>query len=130
MYLNYGVHWLLNFLVKGGTEDGFVLIRALEPTSGLEQMQERRKTSALKNLCSGPGKLTRALQMDRAHHGLDIFSDKNFRLHPPARSVTISTGPRIGITKAADLPWRFVLSGSRFLSAPEGPPAKSPSREG
>ena len=130
VYLNYGVHWLLNFLVKGGTEDGFVLIRALEPTSGLEQMQERRKTSALKNLCSGPGKLTRALQMDRAHHGLDIFSDKKFRLHPPARSVTISTGSRIGITKAADLPWRFVLSGSRFLSAPEGPPAKSPSREG
>jgi DNA-3-methyladenine glycosylase len=130
VYLNYGVHWLLNFLVKGGTEDGFVLIRALEPTSGLEQMQERRKTSALKNLCSGPGKLTRSLQIDRAHHGLDIFSDKKFSLHPPAHPVPISTGPRIGITKAADLPWRFVLSGSRFLSVPEGSAAKPSRREG
>lgn len=130
VYLNYGVHWLLNFLVKGGTEDGFVLIRALEPTVGQDQMQKRRNTSSLKNLCSGPGKLTRALQMDRAHHGLDIFSDKKFRLYPPAQPVTISVGPRIGITKAAHLPWRFVLSGSCFLSAPEGSPAKPSRREG
>jgi DNA-3-methyladenine glycosylase len=117
VYLNYGVHWLLNFLVKGGAEDGFVLIRALEPTRGIEKMKRRRATH-LENLSSGPGKLTRALGIGGETHGLDFFSLKSASLHLPARPPTIHAGPRIGITKAADLPWRFVAAGSRFLSKP------------
>jgi DNA-3-methyladenine glycosylase len=69
VYLNYGVHWLLNFLVRGGREDGFVLIRALEPTRGIEEMTRRRNMTTLKNLCSGPGKLTRALGIDGTFTG-------------------------------------------------------------
>ncbi len=117
VYLNYGVHWLLNFLVKGGAEDGFVLIRALEPTRGIEEM-ERRRATHFENLCSGPGKLTRALGIGGETHGLDFFSQKSASLRLPARPPAIQAVPRIGITKAADLPWRFVAAGSRFLSRP------------
>jgi len=115
VYLNYGVHWLLNFLVKGGAEDGFVLIRALEPTRGIETMKRRRATH-LENLCSGPGKLTRALDLRGDAHGLDVFSTKSIALFAPVDPPSIQAGPRIGITKAADLPWRFIATGSRFLS--------------
>ena len=118
VYLNYGMHWLLNFLVKGGTEDGFVLLRALEPTRGIEEMRRRRGMDDLKALCSGPGKLTRALGIDGGFHGRDFFAAEGPVLLPPTAPPEISTGPRIGITRAADLPWRFVASGSRFLSAP------------
>jgi DNA-3-methyladenine glycosylase len=118
VYLNYGVHWLLNFLVKGGPEDGFVLIRALEPTRGLESMGLRRKSTSLENLCSGPGKLTRALGLDGESHGLDFMSEKNAALFYPRSKPRIQAAPRIGISKAVELPWRFVAAGSRFLSKP------------
>jgi DNA-3-methyladenine glycosylase len=119
VYLNYGMYWLLNFLVKGGAEDGFVLIRALEPTRGIEEMRQRRGMNELKNLCSGPGKLTRALAIDGTFHGQDFFEAADGPiLLPPTAPPAISAGPRIGITRAADLPWRFVAAGSRFLSAP------------
>jgi len=118
VYLNYGMYWLLNFLVKGGAEDGFVLIRALEPTRGIEEMRQRRGMNELKNLCSGPGKLTRALGIDGTFHGQDFFAVEGPILLPPTAPPEILAGPRIGITRAADLPWRFVAAGSRFLSAP------------
>ena len=118
VYLNYGMYWLLNFLVKGGAEDGFVLIRALEPKRGIEKMRQRRGMNELKNLCSGPGKLTRALAIDGTFHGQDFFEVDEPILFASTVAPEISTGPRIGITRAADLPWRFVASGSRFLSAP------------
>ena len=118
VYLNYGMHWLLNFLVKGGAEDGFVLIRALEPTRGIEKMQQRRGMMDLKNLCSGPGKLTRALGMNGDFHGRDFFATDGPTLIVPTKPQEILAGPRIGITRAAELPWRFVLAESRFLSAP------------
>ncbi len=108
VYLNYGMHWLLNFLVKGGTEDGFVLIRALEPTRGIEEMRRRRGMSDLKNLCSGPGKLTRALGIDGGIHGRDLFEVENSLLVTPVKPPRILEGPRIGISRAVDLPWRFV----------------------
>jgi DNA-3-methyladenine glycosylase len=116
VYLNYGVHWLLNFLVKGGAEDGFVLIRALEPTLGIDAMHERRGTPDLKNLCSGPGKLTRALGLGGEFHGCDFFGLKNASLRFPAKAPQVAIGPRIGIRKAADLPWRFIQADSRFVS--------------
>jgi DNA-3-methyladenine glycosylase len=118
VYLNYGMHWLLNFLVKGGTEDGFVLIRALEPTRGIEEMQRRRGMKELKKLCSGPGKLTRALGMDGDFHGRDFFSSHGPTLIAPSKPPEILDGPRIGIARAKELPWRFVLADSRYLSVP------------
>jgi DNA-3-methyladenine glycosylase len=117
VYLNYGVHWLLNFLVKGGSEDGFVLIRALEPTCGIGTMKQRRSTY-LENLCSGPGKLTRALGIAGEFHGWDFFEMDFASLHPPAKPPDIKSGTRIGIRKSADLPWRFALAGSPHLSVP------------
>lgn len=122
VYLNYGVHWLFNFLVKGGREDGFVLIRALEPTKGVKAMTLRRNRARLDNLCSGPGKLTRALDISGEHHGADFLGNKNFALREPAGTVSVVAGPRIGITKSADLPWRFTLADSRFVSVkiPQG----------
>ena len=121
VYLNYGVHWLFNFLVKGGREDGFVLIRALEPTTDLDAMTLRRKTARLENLCSGPGKLTRALDISGEHHGAAFLGNKNFVLRAPAEAVSVQVGPRIGITKSAELPWRFTLADSRFLSVKNPP---------
>jgi len=118
VYLNYGVHWLLNFLVKGGEEDGFVLIRALEPTRGLAAMRRRRGVEARKKLCSGPGKLTQAFGIDRAQHGYDFTKGDSLRLVLGGAIPRVATGPRIGISKAVDLPWRFVLAGSDCLSAP------------
>ena len=118
VYLNYGMHWLLNFLVKGGAEDGFVLIRALEPTRGIEEMQQRRRMNELKNLCSGPGKLTRALGIDGGFHGQDFFAPRGAMLLAPAKPPEILQGPRIGISRAEELPWRFVVAGSPYLSVP------------
>jgi len=118
VYLNYGVHWLLNFLVKGGEEDGFVLIRALEPTRGLAAMRRRRGVQALRDLCSGPGKLTQALSINRAQHGYDFTKGASLQLVRRGAIPRVASGTRIGISKAADLPWRFVLAGSDCLSTP------------
>jgi DNA-3-methyladenine glycosylase len=118
VYLNYGVHWLLNFLVKGGSEDGFVLIRALEPKCGIQEMTLRRNGTTIKNLCSGPGKLTRALGIDGTFHGRDFLSDSGASLLHPSAPLDVQACTRIGITRSADFPWRFVAAGSRFLSVP------------
>jgi DNA-3-methyladenine glycosylase len=119
VYLNYGVHWLLNFLVKGGSANGFVLIRALEPKEGRALMTERRATSEDRNLCSGPGKLTQALGIDWAFHGRDFFQIEEARLCRCPHQVIVDTDRRVGITKSAELDWRFLMSGSRFVSIPK-----------
>ncbi|MEI8309693.1 MAG: DNA-3-methyladenine glycosylase [Verrucomicrobiota bacterium] len=117
IYLNYGVHWLLNFLVKGGTEDGFVLIRALEPTRETPGMCRRRKTNDLRRLCSGPGKLTQALGIDGSGHGVDFFQGNLLTLRAAIAAHRIAQGPRIGISKATALPWRFFIKDNPHLSA-------------
>jgi DNA-3-methyladenine glycosylase len=119
VYLNYGMYWLLNVLVKGGTEDGFVLIRALEPGAGLEAMQARRGTLDPRKLCSGPGKLTRALAITGADDGRDLCSgaEVGFRLR---HGASVLTDVRVGISRAAEHPWRFLLAGSRCVSVPAG----------
>jgi DNA-3-methyladenine glycosylase len=116
IYFNYGVHWMLNVLVKG-SEEGFVLIRALEPTRGIDLMMERRGTTDLKKLCSGPGKLTRALDITDRDHEIDLCRDPRhcFRRRSEFAGEVIADR-RIGITRSADLPWRFTLSGSLFVS--------------
>ncbi len=120
VYLNYGVHWLFNVLCKGGggVQDGFVLIRAGQPLTGVKLMQRRRGQSELRALCSGPGKLTQALAVTGTHHGLDLC------VHPARGFATMreSRGPvladrRIGISRSTQLPWRFLRAGSVFVSA-------------
>ena len=123
IYLNYGVHWLLNVLIRGSagaTEDGFVLSRALEPLAGLPAMRKRRGPLVDdRNLCSGPGKLTQAFGIQPTWHGRDLIADSSKGFHARASGsepVSIVADTRIGISRAADLPWRFLLAGSRHVS--------------
>jgi DNA-3-methyladenine glycosylase len=112
VYFIYGVHWCLNFTCA---EAGAVLIRAIEPTDGIDQMIERRSQTNPRNLCSGPGKLAQALGVGPALNGLPL-DEKPLELRAASSGIDVAIGPRIGITKAAELPWRFGLKGSRFLS--------------
>lgn len=116
IYLNYGVHWLLNVLIKGGAEEGFVLIRALEPLAGLAEMQERRGLMDSRKLCSGPGKLTQAFGVPATFHGASLCRDPKKAFFGRTDEVTVMTDARIGITRAAELPWRFTQKGSSFVS--------------
>ena len=118
VYFNYGMYWLLNVLVKGGSADGFVLFRAIEPTRGIETMTRRRRPGLKPTaLCSGPGKLTIALGVDGRDHGRDLCTEKSTGFRPAAQPVEVVTDVRVGISKAAHLPWRFLLRGSEFVSA-------------
>ena len=116
VYFNYGMHWMLNVLVKGN-ENGFVLIRALEPKRGIEQMKKRRGLNDVKRLCSGPGKLTQALDITNRHHEMDLCSDPRYCFTLNKRtSSDVVADKRIGITRSAHYPWRFTLRGSPFVS--------------
>ena len=116
VYRIYGAHWCLN-AVCDGEPRGAVLIRALEPTDGLALMAERRGTEDARLLCSGPGKLCQALGVTGAHDGAPLDKEP-FALFAADRALALATGPRIGLTKAADTPWRFGAAGSAFLSRP------------
>jgi len=118
IYFNYGVHWMLNLLVKGGERSGLILIRALEPRSGLSIMKERRGTEDVRRLCSGPGKLTQALDINDRHHEQSICAGPRPCLLPRANGVKVVADPRIGISRSKDFPWRFTLDGSEFISRP------------
>jgi DNA-3-methyladenine glycosylase len=119
IYLNYGVHWMLNLLVKGGERSGLILIRALEPRRGLAAMRKRRGVEELRRLCSGPGKLAQALDITNRHHELSICESPRRCLLPRAgEHVPVVADPRIGISRAQDFPWRFTLAGSPFISRP------------
>jgi DNA-3-methyladenine glycosylase len=127
VYLCYGIHRMLNVVTEPDGIAAAVLIRALEPTAGIETMRRRRgvsggSSSSMRELCSGPGKLCQAL-------GIELDLTRASLTEPPfsvtgrpagARRPQIVAGPRIGITKAAELPWRYCLAGSRYLSRPEG----------
>jgi DNA-3-methyladenine glycosylase len=120
VYLSYGIHSLLNAVAEPEGSAAAVLIRALEPTEGIELMRERRGREEIEGLCSGPGKLTEALGVGLELNGADLAAppfellarDSNWN----GREVL--TAPRIGITKAAELPWRYCAAGSRFVSRP------------
>jgi DNA-3-methyladenine glycosylase len=114
VYKIYGIHWCLNFVCRPGSA---VLIRALEPLHGLPLMHERRGGVPERQLCSGPGKLCQALGVDIAQNSLPLDRPP-FALLSAMESQDIATGPRIGITKGAETPWRFVRRGSPFLSKP------------
>ncbi|MFN2507991.1 MAG: DNA-3-methyladenine glycosylase [Chthoniobacterales bacterium] len=115
IYLNYGVHWMLNVLVKGGA-DGFVLIRALEPTRGIDLMKRRRGVNDARALCSGPGKLTQALRITDRDDERNLCADPEHAFHFRREPVEVVADERIGITRSAHLPWRFILAGNGFVS--------------
>jgi DNA-3-methyladenine glycosylase len=119
VYRSYGIHWCLNFVCEPEGVANAVLIRALEPVAGIEVMQERRGLESPRLLCAGPGRLCQALGLTREHDGLPLDRPP-FDVRPRARELEIVSGPRIGITKAVELPWRYGLAGSAFLSRPFG----------
>jgi DNA-3-methyladenine glycosylase len=117
VYRSYGIHWCVNFVCEKVGEASAVLIRALQPTHGLAAMRRRRGLEEERSLCSGPGKLCQALGITIKHSELPLDAPP-FALHARVGKVEVATGVRIGITKAADLPWRYGLKGSRFVSKP------------
>jgi DNA-3-methyladenine glycosylase len=118
VYRSYGIHALLNAVSEAEGCGAAVLIRALEPLHGVDAMRERRGVQRLEELCSGPGKLTQALDIGLQHNGRDLAEGPVRFLPPPAEKPALAVGTRIGITKAAELPWRFCAAGSRFTSRP------------
>ncbi len=123
IYLNYGVHWLLNFLTKAGDTRGFVLIRALRPVAGLELMRQRRRVDRERMLCSGPGKLTQALGITAQWHGKDFFSIPGVSLTRNETRPAIAVDRRVGITKSPEFEWRFSVADSDYVSLKKGKPA-------
>lgn len=118
VYLSYGIHSLLNAVAEPEGEAAAVLIRALAPTHGVEEMRVRRGGKADLDLCSGPGKLTEALGIDLGDNERDLGREP-FRLTlPEGEPPEIVAGPRIGITKAVERPWRFCAAGSPYVSRP------------
>ena len=120
VYLSYGIHSLLNAVAEPDGSAAAVLLRALEPTVGLAAMRERRGGRPDADLCAGPGKLTEALGIGLEMNGADL-SEEPFRILPRGRNwgpAEIVAGPRIGISKATERPWRFCAAGSRFVSRP------------
>jgi DNA-3-methyladenine glycosylase len=115
VYRSYGIHWCLNLVCEEEGRAAAVLVRALHPVQGLEEMRARRGAEDLRLLCSGPGKLCHALGVGGGHDGLPLDRPP-FDLYTRRTAPEIVTGPRIGITPAADLPWRYGLAGSPFLS--------------
>ena len=125
IYMNYGVHWMLNVLVKGGARSGLILIRALEPRRGLAVMKARRGVTDIHRLCSGPGKLTQALDITMRHHEMSLCRDpRRAFVRDDETDARVVADPRIGISRAKDFPWRFTLAGSPFVSVPVRAPAR------
>jgi DNA-3-methyladenine glycosylase len=115
VYRSYGIHWCLNLVCAEEGVPAAVLMRALEPTHGIARMRKRRGLDEVRLLCSGPGRLCEALGVSREHDGLPLDRPP-FSLLAPPPDVAVVRGRRVGITRAAELPWRYALAGSRFLS--------------
>ena len=115
VYRSYGIHWCLNLVCASEGRPEAVLVRALEPQAGLERMRERRGVEAERLLCSGPGRLCQALGVTGEHDGLPL-DRRPFELLAAAGDVDVARSARVGITRAAELPWRYALAGSRYLS--------------
>jgi DNA-3-methyladenine glycosylase len=115
VYRSYGIHWCLNLVCAEEGRPEAALVRALEPTAGLDAMRARRGVADPRLLCSGPGRLCQALAITRDHDGLPL-DEPPFELHASQEPVEVAAGPRIGITRAADRPWRYGAAGSRWLS--------------
>jgi DNA-3-methyladenine glycosylase len=117
VYRSYGIHWCANVVCAEDGVGAAVLLRALEPTAGIEVMRARRGLEDAHLLASGPGRLTQALGITDAHDGLDL-REPPFALEAPHASAEVVVSPRVGITRATDLLWRYSLAGSSFVSRP------------
>ena len=117
VYRSYGIHWCVNFVCEAKGSASAVLIRAVEPTEGVAIMRRRRGLTDVRLLCAGPGRVCEALAVTGKHNGLAL-DQPPFELRARQGDVEVVSGVRIGITKAAELPWRYGLKGSRFLSKP------------
>ena len=117
VYRSYGIHWCANAVCAEPGVGAAVLLRALEPTTGLDAMKARRGVDDVRLLAAGPGRLTQALGISAAHDGLDL-GEAPFTLLPPNGEIGVVASPRVGITRAAEHPWRFSLAGSTFVSRP------------
>ena len=124
VYRSYGIHWCLNLVCDEEGRAEAVLLRALEPTQGLERMRARRGLDEPRLLCAGPGRLCQALGVTREHDGLPLDAPP-FELRAPEAPMQVVAGPRIGISVAVEQPWRYAEAGSRFLSRPLSPPSTS-----
>jgi DNA-3-methyladenine glycosylase len=120
VYRSYGIHWCLNLVCEEEGVPSAVLVRALEPTQGLDEMRKRRGLDEPRLLASGPGRLCQALGITGEHDGLPLDRPP-FELHERAAAVEVLAGARVGITRATELPWRYVEAGSRFLSRASRP---------
>jgi DNA-3-methyladenine glycosylase len=118
VYRSYGIHWCLNVVCCESGHGAGVLLRALEPLEGLDQMRERRGVEPASLLCAGPGRLAQALGITRAHDGMALDAPPFSLILPGQPTADVLVGPRVGISKAVAMPWRFGLAGSRFLSRP------------
>lgn len=119
VYRSYGIHWCLNFVCREAGHGAGVLIRAIEPLAGLDTMRARRGQQDARLLASGPGRVGQALGITHALNGHSL-DQPPFAVHAADQAYPVLAGPRIGISKAVDVPWRFVLAGSRFASGPRG----------
>jgi DNA-3-methyladenine glycosylase len=117
VYRSYGIHWCANVVCDEDGVGAAVLLRALEPTIGVAEMRDRRSVAEDRLLASGPGRLTHALAITGAHDGADLARDP-FALAAPNAAVEVVSSPRVGITRAADRPWRYSLARSSFVSRP------------
>jgi DNA-3-methyladenine glycosylase len=120
VYRSYGIHWCLNFVCEQEGTASAVLVRALEPRDGIDRMRARRGLDDVRLLCAGPGRLSQALAITGAHDGLAL-DEPPFELRRREEEPEIAVGLRVGITKAAEQPWRYGLAGSRFVSRPIRP---------
>lgn len=127
VYRSYGIHWCLNLVCEDEGSAAAVLVRALEPTHGIDAMRERRALDDLRLLCSGPGRLCQALAVTREHDGLPL-DEPPFELHAPTEPMEVVTAPRIGISVATEQPWRYAAAGSRYLSRPLPRPGRPRAR--
>jgi DNA-3-methyladenine glycosylase len=115
VYRSYGIHWCANIVCDAPGTGAAVLLRALEPTHGVDRMRERRQLTDLRLLCAGPGRLTQALGITRTHDGASLC-EPPFELVPPGVPAAVERTRRIGITRAVDVPWRYVERGSSWSS--------------
>ena len=118
LYFSYGMHWAANVVCgPEGTASG-CLLRSGEVVEGVELARERRHGAADRDLARGPGRLTQALGLSHEHRGLDLFAGGPVRIEPGAGTpFEVATGPRVGVSRAADVPWRFWVAGDRYVSA-------------